>query len=130
MATFKYWLHRLHRLPLSDTNKTKELNNVSTIAENNYYKIEKITSFYCQVGNKKQSNSTNLVRKQKRGIFTFTGNDIRTATKQFKTQKLRQLSKQAALEETNAIKHPSILAYRHRTVQYNLIHMDCKEPFI
>jgi hypothetical protein len=37
MAMFKNWLHRLHKLPLSNANKTKEFNTILNIAENNGY---------------------------------------------------------------------------------------------
>jgi hypothetical protein len=42
MATFKNWLQKLHKLPLNDTNKTKELNTVINIAENKGYSMQQI----------------------------------------------------------------------------------------
>jgi hypothetical protein len=35
MATYKNWLHRLHKLPLNEANKAKERNTIINIAENN-----------------------------------------------------------------------------------------------
>jgi hypothetical protein len=38
IAIFKNWLHRRHKLPLSNANKTKEFNTILNIAENNDYR--------------------------------------------------------------------------------------------
>jgi hypothetical protein len=58
MATFKNWIYRLHKLPLNEAIKNKELNTVINIAENNGYIKEQIKNLYNQI---KQTKKNKLI---------------------------------------------------------------------
>jgi hypothetical protein len=76
MAIFKNCLHRLHKLPLNNANKTKEFNTILNIAENNGYNRQQIARLENSV--KQQKNQDNNEEKQKWITFTYSGNYIRT----------------------------------------------------
>jgi hypothetical protein len=82
MATFKNWLHRLHKLPLSELNKEKELNTTINIAKNNGYNRQQIIKIDNTIKQSKHKNNSDP--KQKWVSFTFSGNYVRTITKLFK----------------------------------------------
>jgi hypothetical protein len=46
MAMFKNWMHRLNKLPLSKTNRVKELHTIINIAENDRYNKQQIIKLY------------------------------------------------------------------------------------
>jgi hypothetical protein len=56
MATYKNWLHRLHRLPLNGVNKTKELNTIINIEENNGYNRQQILKIHHATERKNHQN--------------------------------------------------------------------------
>jgi hypothetical protein len=49
MATFKNGIHRLHKLPLNETNINKEFNSIVNIPENNGYRKEQTTNSYNRI---------------------------------------------------------------------------------
>jgi hypothetical protein len=46
IATFKNWIHRLNKLPLSKTNRVKKLHTIINIAENDGYNKQQIIKLY------------------------------------------------------------------------------------
>jgi hypothetical protein len=67
MAMFKNWLHRLHKLPLSDASKTKEFNTILNIAENNGYNRKQIARLDNSIKKKKKERRrTNTTTKRNR----------------------------------------------------------------
>jgi hypothetical protein len=88
MAIFKNWLHRLHKLPLSNPNKTKEFSTILNIAENNGYNRQQIEKLDNSV--KQQKNQHNNEEKQKWITFTYSRNYIRTITKLFKHTQIKK----------------------------------------
>jgi hypothetical protein len=87
MVTYKNWLHRLNKLPLNETNKTKELNTIINIAENNGYNRQQIMRIHNSIEQKRHQNNNEM--KQKWVSFTFSGSYVRTITKLLKNTNIK-----------------------------------------
>jgi hypothetical protein len=75
LSAYRNWIHRLRALPLSKTNKQRELNAILNIASNNGYKKEDIIHLYnkSKYNKKKTSRSTTLTRKKSGSLSHILG---------------------------------------------------------
>jgi hypothetical protein len=72
----KKWLHRLHKLLLNDTSKTKELNAIINIAENNGYSRQHIIRLDNRIKQNKKYHQESKDTTQKLVSFTYSGSYI------------------------------------------------------
>ncbi|PNF32319.1 hypothetical protein B7P43_G14024 [Cryptotermes secundus] len=88
LAAYKNWLHRLAILPLDNVAKSKELNTIINIAENNGYSKELITRMYHKC---RQLNKLTPIEgsEQKWVSYTYNGCYTRKITKLFRNTNVR-----------------------------------------
>jgi hypothetical protein len=129
MAAFKNWIHRIHKLPMQNANKVKELNTIANIAESNGYNRKQITRLDNTIRINRQQKDTESKEQKKWVTFTYTGNYIRTITKLFKHKKV-----QIAFKTRNTIsnllkKTPNLNTFEQAGI-YRLKYMDCQKVYI
>jgi hypothetical protein len=128
MATFKNWLHRMYRLPLSKENREKELNTIIGIVENNGYNGQQIIKLDNTVKAKKPLNKDSKEGK-KWVTFTYTGNYIHSITKLFKHKEVK-IAYKTGNTVSDILKDTYITSKFDQAGIYKLMCMDCNKVYI
>jgi hypothetical protein len=74
MATFENCMHKIHKLPLQNINKIKELNIIANIVESNGYNKQQIIKLDNAIRLNKHHRTDESNDNKKWIMFTYTGN--------------------------------------------------------
>jgi hypothetical protein len=129
MAAFKNWIHTIHKLPLQNANKIKELNTIANIAESNGYNRKQIIRLDNAIRINEHQKTAESKDQKKWVTFTYTGNYIRTITKLFKHTKV-QIAFKTRNTIGNLLKEMRNINKLEQAGIYRLKCMDCQKVYI
>jgi hypothetical protein len=129
MTTFKNWIHRIHKIPLQNANKLKELNTIINIAESNGYNKQQIIRLDNTIRLNKQHKTEESKDNKRWVMFTYTGNYIRTITKLLKHTKV-QIAFKTGNTTGNLLKETCNINTFEQAGIYRLKYMDCQKVYI
>jgi hypothetical protein len=119
----------MHKLPMKNANKVKELNTIANIAEDNGYNRKEIIRLDNKMRINPHKRDTESKDQKKWVTFTYTGYYIRTITKLFKHTEV-QIAFKTRNTIGNLLKETHDLNTFEQAGIYRLKCMDCQKVYI